>query len=160
MVFHSRSVVRVGRQAGVNLINPTGLSSVATTQFASGISKQVPQLEGAINTVGSEASVTLDPAVQISKRIKAASVAAGEHTSLINDSLTRLTSGAGRFRQGIQVAASTTHFSGAAAHGVTDPGQDVGISGGPMQLVEMVLGQMSQLGSNAVQSQAGHLPGM
>lgn len=102
----------------------------------------------------------LDPAVQISKRIKAASVAADEHTGLINDSLTRLTSGAGRFRQGIQVAASTTHFSGAAAHGVIDPGQDLGTSGGPMQLVEVVLGQMSQLGGNAVQSQAGHLPGM
>jgi hypothetical protein len=144
----------------VNLINPNGLSSVATTQFASGISKQVPLLEGAISTVGSEASVMLDPAVQISNRIKAASVAADEHTGLIDDSLTRLTRGAGRFRQGIQVAGSTTHFSGAAAHGVIDPGQDVGTSGGPMQLVEVVLGQMSQLGSNAVQSQAGHLPGM
>ena len=105
-------------------------------------------------------ATTLEPAVQISNRIKAAMQAADEHTSLINDALTRLTSGAGRFRQGVQVAASTTHFSGAETHGVTDPGQDLGTSGGPMQLVDQVLGQMASLGGSAVQSQAGHLLGM
>ena len=49
------------------------------------------------------------------------------------------------------MAATTTHYSSAEAHGVTDPGQDLGTSGGPMQLVNLVLSQMSQLGAAAVE---------
>jgi hypothetical protein len=86
--------------------------------------------------------------------------AASEHTARFDDGLTRLTAGADRFRQGIQIAASTTHFSGAEAHGVIDMGQDLASRGGPMQLVERVLGQMSELGSGAVATQAGNLPGI
>jgi hypothetical protein len=86
--------------------------------------------------------------------------AASEHTARFDDGLTRLTAGADRFRQGIQIAASTTHFSGSEAHGVIDMGQDLASRGGPMQLVERVLGQMSELGSGAVATQAGNLPGI
>jgi len=142
------------------LINPIGLSPVASSRVDGGITKQVPALNGPIDTVGNQLAKTLDPGVQISRRIQSIKEAAETHTGLINDALTRLDTGASRFREGVQVAATTTHYSSAEAHGVTDPGQDLGTSGGPMQLVNLVLSQMSQLGAAAVEHQAGHLPGM
>ena len=142
------------------MVNPITLTSGIDSQAARGISRDVPQRSHVSGTSESPITSTIDPAVQISDRIKAAKQAAEEHTGLVNDSLTRLTNGGGRFRQGVQVAATTTHFSGAETHGVTDPGQDLGTSGGPIQLVGRVLDQMASLGGAAVQSQAGHLLGM
>ncbi len=122
--------------------------------------KAVPHLEGPIRPIGEQVSEILNPSVQVSSRIKSAQKAAAFHAGNMDDALTRLTSGAGRFRSGVDVVASTTHFSGAVAHGVTDPAQDLSKAGGPLQLVEQVLQQMSELGSRAVAPQAGQLPGM
>ena len=142
------------------MINPIGIPSTAGLGLAPGAYKSVPNLTKPIRPVGEQLSSVLDPSVKISKRINASKDAAAAHTGLINDALTRLDAGANRFRSGTQVAATTTHFSSAEAHGVTDPGQDLGTTGGPLQLVEQVLGQMSQLGGGSVQAQASQLPGM
>jgi hypothetical protein len=120
----------------------------------------LPEPDGPVRPIGGGVSEALTPSHQISSRIEMAIKAASEHTARVDDGLTRLSAGALRFRQGIQIAATTTHFSGAEAHGVTDMGQDLSTQGGPMQLVELVLAQMSELGSGAVVAQAGHLPGI
>lgn|GEM_PF-5067472 len=142
------------------MVNPTAFSSVASIQSTSVIPQGVPSITEGIRPVGEQLSSVLQPGVQISERIQASKEAASAHTGLINDALTRLGSGGSRFRSGLQVAATTTHYSSAQAHGVTDPGQDLGTGGGPIQLVEDVLAQMAQLGGRAVGSQASHLPGM
>lgn len=137
-----------------------GLPAPTSGHFSSGLSRTVPQLEQPIRPLGGGVSEVMTPSHQISSRIQMAIKAAGEHSARFNDGLTRLTTGAGRFRQGVQVAGMTTHFSAAEALGVIDMGQDLSTLGGPMGLVEQVLGQMSDLGAGAVASQADNLPGM
>ena len=158
MVFHrmSDSTGRTDRRN--NLINFPGLSVTQAMGPSTASPAGIAPLSGSIKVVGEQLNKAMDLGVQVSNRLNQLQQSAGMYASGADDGISRLGAGADPYRSGLEVIAATNHF--AAANGVMDMGQDVSMEGSPMNLVEMVLGQMAGLGEAAIEHQASNLPGM